>query len=84
EAYHSVYFGPDYQEKEIAEELQSAGLKFERITPIELHVARLIHEGKVVARFKDRMEYGPRALGNRSILYRATEPEVNQWLNQRY
>jgi carbamoyltransferase len=29
------------------------------------------------------MEYGPRALGNRSILYRATEPEVNQWLNQR-
>ena len=30
-----------------------------------------------------RMEYGPRALGNRSILYRSTEPEVNQWLNQR-
>jgi carbamoyltransferase len=29
------------------------------------------------------MEYGPRALGNRSILYRASEPEVNQWLNQR-
>ena len=82
-AYHCVYFGPDYQEKEIAEELKSAGLKFERITPIELNVARLIHEGKVVARFKGRMEYGPRALGNRSILYRATEPEVNQWLNQR-
>jgi carbamoyltransferase len=29
------------------------------------------------------MEYGPRALGNRSVLYRAMEPEVNQWLNQR-
>ena len=29
------------------------------------------------------MEYRPRALGNRSILYRATEPEVNHWLNQR-
>jgi carbamoyltransferase len=29
------------------------------------------------------MEYGPRALGNRSILYHAREPEVNQWLNQR-
>ena len=29
------------------------------------------------------MEYGPRALGNRSILYHAKEPSVNQWLNQR-
>jgi len=29
------------------------------------------------------MEYGPRALGNRSILYHAREPEVNQWLNTR-
>jgi carbamoyltransferase len=37
----------------------------------------------VVARFDGRMEFGPRALGNRSILYPATEPEVNQWLNQR-
>jgi carbamoyltransferase len=50
---------------------------------IEPVVARLIHEGSVVARFNGRMEYGPRALGNRSILYRASEPEVNQWLNQR-
>ena len=39
--------------------------------------------GKVVARFNGRMEYGPRALGNRSILYHAKEPAVNQWLNQR-
>jgi len=36
-----------------------------------------------VARFDVRMEYCPRALGNRSILYHAREPEVNQWLNQR-
>ena len=36
-----------------------------------------------MARFNGRMEYGPRALGNRSILYHASEPEVNQWLNQR-
>jgi len=37
----------------------------------------------VVARFDGRMEYGPRALGNRSIMYHAREPEVNQWLNKR-
>ncbi|HEY8505779.1 MAG TPA: carbamoyltransferase C-terminal domain-containing protein, partial [Gemmataceae bacterium] len=35
-----------------------------------------------VARFDGRMEYGPRALGNRSILYPAGDPEVNQWLNK--
>ena len=46
-------------------------------------VAELIHSGKVVARFDGRMEYGPRALGNRSIMYHAREPEVNQWLNHR-
>jgi carbamoyltransferase len=36
----------------------------------------------VVARFTGRMEYGPRALGNRSILYRSDDPSVNDWLNQ--
>ena len=43
----------------------------------------LLAAGKVVARFDGRMEYGPRALGHRSILYHAKEPAVNQWLNQR-
>jgi len=81
--YQTVYFGPDYSEAEMAAELKEAGLTWEHVVPIEPAVARLIHEGHVVARFNGRMEYGPRALGNRSILYRATEPEVNQWLNQR-
>jgi carbamoyltransferase len=82
-AYETVYFGPDYSDDCIVNELRAAGLTFEHSVSIELTIARLIHEGKVVARFNGRMEYGPRALGNRSILYRATEPEVNQWLNQR-
>jgi carbamoyltransferase len=82
-AYEHVYFGPDYTDDVVADELRAAGLPFTRMAPIEPAIARLIHEGRVVARFTGRMEYGPRALGNRSILYRATEPEVNQWLNQR-
>jgi carbamoyltransferase len=83
EAYRTVYFGPEYSDEIIAAELKAAGLDFDQIVPIEPVIARLLHEGKVVARFSGRMEYGPRALGNRSILYRATEPEVNQWLNHR-
>jgi carbamoyltransferase len=83
EAYQTVFFGPDYTDEVIVQELRRAGLHFEQVTPIEPVIAKLIHGGNVVARFNGRMEYGPRALGNRSILYRATEPEVNQWLNQR-
>ncbi len=81
--YQTVYFGPDYSEEEILSALNSAGLTFERHEAIEPIIAKLIYEGNVVGRFNGRMEYGPRALGNRSILYHASEPEVNQWLNQR-
>jgi carbamoyltransferase len=78
-----VYLGPCYNDEQIAEALQRAQLPFTRYTPIEPKIASLIAAGKVIARFDGRMEYGPRALGNRSILYHAREPEVNQWLNQR-
>ncbi len=81
--YRTIYFGPEYADAEIVAALRAAGLSFEHLVPIERAIAKLIHEGRVVARFNGRMEYGPRALGNRSILYRATEPDVNQWLNQR-
>jgi carbamoyltransferase len=79
----SVFLGPSYGDDEIAGALAAANLPFTRYTPIEPKIAALIAAGKVVARFDGRMEYGPRALGNRSILYHAMEPSVNQWLNQR-
>jgi carbamoyltransferase len=41
----------------------------------------LLAEGHVVARFTGKMEYGPRALGHRSILYQTTDPSINDWLN---
>jgi len=78
-----VFWGPCFNEAQLGEALGRAQLPFDHYTPIEPKIAQLIAEGKVVARFDGRMEYGPRALGNRSILYHAREPEVNQWLNQR-
>ena len=42
-----------------------------------------LHIIKVVARFDGKMEYGPRALGNRSILYNPKDKSVNDWLNER-
>lgn len=79
----NAYFGPDFSDDEIVQELKTAGLEFTQPENLAKDVASLIHSGKVVARFDGRMEYGPRALGNRSIMYHAREPEVNQWLNHR-
>ena len=78
-----VYLGPSYSDADILAALQRSQLAYDKYAPIEPKIAQLIAAGKVVARFNGRMEYGPRALGNRSILYHAREPEVNQWLNQR-
>ena len=79
----NAYLGPDFSETEMTAALDEAGLQYERPNDLAKRVATLISEGSVVARFDGRMEYGPRALGNRSIMYHAREPEVNQWLNKR-
>lgn len=78
-----VYLRRSYSDSEIEEALSDAGLPHERHNDIESVLARLVHEGKVVARFDGAMEYGPRALGNRTILYRTTDQSVNDWLNRR-
>jgi carbamoyltransferase len=79
----NAYFGPDYSEQEMLSAIEAAGLQAERPENLAARVAALINDGQVVARFDGRMEYGPRALGNRSIMYHARESEVNQWLNKR-
>jgi carbamoyltransferase len=78
-----VYLGPDYSEKEIEKSIRESGLQFEYVQNIEDRSGSLLAEGKVVARFNGRMEYGPRALGNRSILFQPTDPTVNDWLNKK-
>jgi len=83
ESIRDVYWGPSYTPEQIEAELRKASLRFERPTDLTSEVARRIHAGEVVGRCDGRMEYGPRALGNRTIMYHAREPEVNQWLNKR-
>jgi carbamoyltransferase len=79
----TVYQGPGFSDEEIEQALLEAGLPVSKFAEPEAEIARLIAEGTVVARFNGRMEYGPRALGNRSILYRPDDPSVNDWLNER-
>ena len=76
-----VYLGPEFSDDEIARDLRQAGVAADRYDEVEKMIARLLADGKVVARFNGRMEYGPRALGNRTILYRPDDPSVHYWLN---
>ena len=50
---------------------------------VEKEIAKLLNEGKVVGRFNGKMEYGPRSLGNRSIIAAPFDPSINDWLNKR-
>jgi carbamoyltransferase len=78
-----VYGGPGYGPAEIRAAIEAHGLTYEVVDPIEPRIAQILAEGFVVARFEGRMEFGPRALGHRSILYAAKDPSVNDWLNRR-
>lgn len=78
-----VYWGAGYPETEVVEALHSRGATFSQPPDLARAIAEKIVTGRVVGRFVGRTEYGPRALGNRSILYSAIDPSVNQWLNSR-
>ncbi|MDX2054186.1 MAG: carbamoyltransferase C-terminal domain-containing protein [Polyangiaceae bacterium] len=78
-----VYLGPSYTESELEKTLASSQLPYHRAACVEQEIAEHLFRNKVVARFDGAMEFGPRSLGNRSILYPATEPSVNKWLNER-
>jgi carbamoyltransferase len=78
-----VYLGTEATEKEIYAAIKDEGLDAQHMPgDIGSAVAEKLANGKVVARFAGPMEYGPRALGNRSILYQPGDPSVNDWLNE--
>jgi carbamoyltransferase len=78
----NLYFGPEFSNAQIEAILKEKNLSYEYDETIEKTIAQILHRGKVVARFSGRMEYGLRALGNRSILYKTTDKSVNDWLNK--
>jgi carbamoyltransferase len=77
----NVFLGTEHSDEDCVRALDAYGLRYREEPDIDACVAALLADGQVVARFSGRMEYGPRALGNRSILYRSDDPSVNDWLN---
>lgn len=75
------YLGTAYDNEQIEATLEECKLGYERSADVCKDAARLLHEGNIVGWFQGRMEFGPRALGNRSILADPTRPEMKDKIN---
>jgi carbamoyltransferase len=78
-----AYLGPDFTPEEIQSRLDRFGAKYERLERAELidRTASLIADENVVGWFNGRMEFGPRALGSRSIIGDPRSPEMQKKMN---
>jgi carbamoyltransferase len=77
-----AYLGPEYSRDEIEAALKKRGVRYERAASITEVASDLLARGEVVAWFQGRMEFGPRALGNRSILGNPSVPGVSDLINK--
>ena len=75
------FLGPEFDDAAIDDALTQWGLAWERVPDPELRAATMLAAGDIVAWFQGRMEFGPRALGNRSLLADPRHPEVREKLN---
>ncbi len=83
DAQKGSYLGPEFSHGEIETFLRSIGARFEKLEEKALlqRTAELLAQGKVVGWFQGRSEFGPRALGNRSILADARHERMQEILN---
>lgn len=77
-----AFLGPAYGEEEIEAALRWAKLPYRRVDDIAAATAELLAEDKIVGWFQGRMEFGPRALGARSILASPISPGMQARLNE--
>jgi carbamoyltransferase len=84
-AWTHAYLGPEFSDAEIARFLEEAGARYETLADAELvkRTAKLISENNVIGWFQGRMEFGPRALGGRSILADPRDPKMRDTLNMK-
>ena len=81
----NVYVGTSYSDEEIREFLDSKNIPYQQLQHNELlqTTAKLIADGKIVGWYQDKMEWGPRALGSRSILADPRKAEMKDILNEK-
>lgn len=77
-----AYLGPAYSDAEISRFLDRSGVRFRRMENVAEEAAALLADEKILAWFQGRMEFGPRALGSRSILASPRRMEMQARLNE--
>ena len=77
------YIGPSYTEREMLEAACASGYPVHQPADLPAELARCIANGHITARFAGAAEFGPRALGNRSILCDPRRPDMKDYLNSR-
>jgi len=84
-AWDHAYLGPEYKDPEIKEYLDATGARYTVLSDAELTrtTAQLLSEGNVIGWYQGRMEFGPRALGGRSILADPRDPKMRDTLNMK-
>lgn len=80
-----AFLGPSFNTEQVVERLKASGAKFQILDDDELieHVAGALAEGKAVGWMQGRMEFGPRALGGRSIIADPRSPGMQKQLNMK-
>jgi carbamoyltransferase len=76
-----AYYGPGYSDRDIEALLRWSGMPYRRAQNVSSEAAELLAQGRIVGWFQGRMEFGPRALGARSILASPLDPGMQQRLN---
>jgi carbamoyltransferase len=80
-AMRHAYLGPEFSDAEIESALRTYKLRYTRLDDPAQTAAELLSERKILGWFQGRMEFGPRALGSRSILADPRDPEMNAKVN---
>jgi len=78
-----VYYGPEYSNDEIKAILEECNIKYRYIEDICNVASDMLVSGKIIGWFQEKMEFGPRALGNRSILANPKIKGINDIINEK-
>jgi carbamoyltransferase len=76
-----AYLGPSFDDDTVESTLRTYRLRYKRLSDPAATAAELLCRGKIIGWFQGRMEFGPRALGNRSILADPRDPQMNAKVN---
>tara|TARA_Y100000816_G_C26105704_1_gene587540 strand:+ start:2626 stop:4305 length:1680 start_codon:yes stop_codon:yes gene_type:complete len=80
--FNNVFLGPKFSKKQIINKLNKEKLIYKQVN-VSSEIHNSLNKKKIIGLFQGRMEFGPRALCNRSIIYHAKDKTINDWLNIR-